>query len=313
MSGSFTHQLLPYDSAETFLAGTVPFVRAGLEAGDTVLAVTGVANHELLRGELGEDGGDVEFIEAHDWYRHPARTLAGCLAQADTLARDGRRLRLLGEPVWKGRTPLQVTEWQRTEAIANVALAGSGAAILCPYNGRALPAGIVAGARRTHPETIRGTSPLPNPGYMDPWAFSSLFDERPLPPPPAYAEELPIELPDLYWLRMYITDYAQDSAMPGQELQRLLVAVTEVVTNALRHGAPPIMLRLWTEPGELICEVSDGGRWRPATGYSHLPPDPSGPGRFGLWAVRLLCSVVQIRTGGPGTTVRLRLPAAVSG
>lgn len=311
MNGCFTHQLLPYDSVESFVTGTVPFVRSGLEGGDAVLAVTSVVNHELLRDALGGAADEVEFIEAAEWYRHPARTLAGCLSHAEQLAREGRRLRLLGEPVWRDRTPLEVTEWQRVEALANVAFAGTDAAILCPYNGRMLPAGIVAGARRTHPETVHGASPVPNPGYMDPWAFNSLFDERPLGTVPAHAEELVIEVPDLYWLRAYIADYTRGGVLPDAELQRLLVAVTEVVTNAQRHGVPPIVLRLWTEPGELVCEVSDGGSWRSATGHGRLPPDPAGPGRFGLWAVRLLCSVVQIRSDESGTTVRLRLPAVV--
>ena len=87
-------------------------------------------------------------------------------------------------------------------------------------------------------------------------------------------------------------------------MQRLLVAVTEVVTNAMRHGEPPIVLRMWPEPdaagGALVCEVADEGRWPPGAGYGLLPPRPAGtaPGsRFGLWAVRLLCATVQIRTG----------------
>jgi DcmR-like sensory protein/histidine kinase-like protein len=306
----FTHQLLAYDCADSFLTGTVPFVRAGLDGGDTVLAVTGVANQELLRGALGTAADHVEFVEAAEWYRSPARTLAQGVSRAEGLARAGGRLRLVSEPVWRGWRDFEVTEWQRTEAMANIAYVASCAALLCLYNDPALPAEVVAGARATHPETLRGDAGVPNPGYLDPWTFSAEADLEPLPPAPDDAELLQVKQPDLYWLRAYVADFARGEGMAETELQRLLVAVTEVATNALRHGTPPYELRIWTEHGELVCDVADGGLWESAKDFGFLPPDPAGPGRFGLWAVRLLCSLVQIRTGRTGTIVRLRLPLA---
>ncbi|MFD0688362.1 sensor histidine kinase [Actinomadura fibrosa] len=316
MSESFTHRLLPYDGVEGFLEGALPFLRDGVEAGDRVVAVAGPARELLLREELGPATAGVEFAAADTWYSHPSRTLADCLSDADATAWQGRRLRILGEPVWASRPPLEVLEWQRAEAILNVAFAGSDASLLCPFPS-SLPAGVVAASRKTHPETVCGSRSLANPSFIDPWAYSAQCDGEPLPPPPASAEALKIDLPDLYWLRAYVGDYARRTPLPDEDLQRLLVAVTEVVTNALRHGEPPITLRMWTRTSgdpSLVCEVTDGGRWPPGTGYGLLPPRPPGAapsGRFGLWAVRLLCSIVQIRTGDAGTTVRLhlRLPA----
>jgi hypothetical protein len=238
-------------------------------------------------------------------------------------------MRLLGEPAWTSRAPLELLEWQRVEALVNVAFEGTGAAILCAYS-RRLPAGIIAVARQTHPETVKGTKAVATPGYMDPWAFSDHCDGVPLPDPPSGAETIPLERPDLYWLRRYVTDVAHRARLPDEHLQRLLVAVTEVVSNAVRHGAPPIVLTMWTDPDDrsLVCQVADHGRWKPGADAGLLPPRgigprPSGeapgigepasggssdaPGRFGLWAVRLLCSVVQIRKDAQGTTVRLRL------
>lgn len=306
MSQAFTHRVLPYDGMDEFLAGSVPFLRAGIESGDRVLAVTGLGSELMLREVLGPLGDGVEFFESSDWYAHPARTLADCLSDADALCGRGRRLRILGEPAWTARPDLEVLEWQRVEAIVNVAFAETGASILCPY-AKTLPPGVVAAARRTHPETVRGTTVVPNPSYMNPWTYSAQCDRTPLSPVPDHAEELPIERPDLFWLRAWVSDYAKRTPLPDEELQRLLVAVTEVVTNAIRHGAPPIVLRMWMEPAELVCEVVDHGEWETDTGFGLLPPPPDGPARFGLWAVRLLCAIVQIRTGGGRTAVRLRL------
>jgi anti-sigma regulatory factor (Ser/Thr protein kinase) len=310
----FTHRVLPYDGAEEFLGGAVPFLRDGVDAGDRVLAVCGAGTEMLLRDALGPAAAGVEFTEAATWYAHPSRTLADCLGDADETAGQGRRLRLLGEPAWAYRPPLEVVEWQRAEAVLNIAFRGTGASILCPY-AASLPAAVVAAGRKTHPETVRGTRAVANPGFMDPWAFSARCDDEPLPAPPPGADTLKLDdRPDLYWLRAYVTDCARQTPLPEDGLQRLLVAVTEVVTNALRHGEPPIVLRMWTEAPDgdaaLVCEVTDEGRWPPGTGHGLVPPRPAGTtsgGRFGLWAVRLLCSLVQIRTGKDGSIVRLRL------
>ncbi|MFC6886597.1 MULTISPECIES: sensor histidine kinase [Actinomadura] len=315
MSRAFAHRVLPFDGVDDFLAGTAPYLREGVEDGDRVVAVTSVASGFVLREALGPVADGVEFAEAERWYRHPARTFADCLGDAEEAARQGRRLRLLGEPVWTSRPEAEVVEWQRVEALVNVAFRETGAWILCPYAVRALPAGVVAAARRTHPESVRGSRVVANPGYVDPWLYSARCDREPLSDPPADAELLKIDVPDLYWLRAYVSDYARQAALPEEDLQRLLVAVTEVVTNALRHGRPPIAMRLWTGPGPvLVCEVTDEGRWAPGTGYGLIPPRGAGRGRFGLWAVRLLCSAVQIRTGDR-TVVRLllRMPHVPAG
>ncbi|MFC5179803.1 sensor histidine kinase [Actinomadura harenae] len=313
MSQAFSHRVLPYDRADDLLDGVLPFLREGIESGDRVLAVTTLAMHMLLRDTLGADAAGVEFFESDKWYAHPARYLADTLALAETAAWQKRRLRVLGEPTWARRGPLELLEWQRVEAITNAAFTGTGAALLCAYS-RSLSPGVVAASRQTHPETTRGTSTLANPGYQEPWAYNARLDATPLHPAPDDSYKLDIDVPDLYWIRAYVTNFARRTPLPEDDLQRLLVAVTEVVTNALRHGRPPITLRLWLEPGELVCEVTDHGHWTERTGFGLIPPKPvGGAGRFGLWAVRLLCSTVQIRTGRDGTTVRLRLqvPAVV--
>lgn len=132
------------------------------------------------------------------------------------------------------------------------------------------------GGRKTHPETVRGARAVANPGFLNPWTFCGQCDDEPLPPPPAGADTLDIDRPDLYWLRAYVADCARQTPLPEEDRQRLLVAVTEIVTNALRHGAPPVVLRLWTDESDgtaaLVCEVTDKGRWAPGTGYGLVPP-----------------------------------------
>ncbi|WP_067817299.1 sensor histidine kinase [Actinomadura kijaniata] len=302
MNDAFTHRVLSYRGMDEFLGAAVPFLSGGVAEGDHVVAVAKLANRTLLQEALGDAAEKVEFVDAVEWYDHPARRLADCLTDAERAQREGRRLRVLGDPgEWARRDPAEVVEWQRIEALSNVALRGTGAFVLCPY-ARSLPSGVVAAGRRTHPETVAGAA---NPSYVDPWEFSRRCDSGPLPEPPEDAEVMPIETPDLYWLRMYVGYHAKAWGMPEDDVQRLLVAVTEVMTNAVRHGKPPYELRMWVDGGDVVTEVTDGGRWADGASFGLLPPRPAG--RFGLWAVRLLCSALQIRTGDDGSTVRLRL------
>ena len=41
--------------------------------------------------------------------------------------------------------------------------------------------------------------------------------------------------------------------------RRLDIVLANLVGNALRHGAPPVLVRLWREDGGVAIEVSDGG------------------------------------------------------
>ncbi|WP_436524374.1 ATP-binding protein [Actinoplanes sp. HUAS TT8] len=39
--------------------------------------------------------------------------------------------------------------------------------------------------------------------------------------------------------------------------ERIAIVATELATNALRHGTPPAIVRLLTEPGRMTVDVSD--------------------------------------------------------
>ena len=86
----------------------------------------------------------------------------------------------------------------------------------------------------------------------------------------------------------------------------LSVALTEVLTNALRHGGGDVRLWAWADSESLICQVEDrgGGIVDPLAGYR--PPRAQANGR-GLWLARQLVDLLQIVPGLQGTIVRLRV------
>ncbi len=85
-----------------------------------------------------------------------------------------------------------------------------------------------------------------------------------------------------------------------------MLAVNELITNAVRHGGGQGWLRLWQEPGLVLCEVSDHG-----TGISvqrlddRDRPAPDIAGGWGLWLARELTDAMEVETGSAGTTVRI--------
>src|SRR5258706_10032173 len=71
----FRHEALMYAGMADFLAGTVPFIRGGLEAGEPVLVVESAAKIALLRSELGPDARSVVFADMADVGANPARII----------------------------------------------------------------------------------------------------------------------------------------------------------------------------------------------------------------------------------------------
>lgn len=77
----------------------------------------------------------------------------------------------------------------------------------------------------------------------------------------------------------------------------MVAAVHELATNSVRHGGGDGELRIWTDGGSLVCEVSDRGRiTAPLAG--RLPPDPDAGGGAGRWVVNQLCDLVQVQSAG---------------
>src|SRR5262245_11936556 len=103
-AGPFEHLGLLYRTDADYLYGTVPFVRSALEAGDPVLVAVPPPNLALLRDALDGDRAAVTFVDMTVAGRNPGRIIPGLLLRfADE--HPGRRVSIIGEPVWPERTP----------------------------------------------------------------------------------------------------------------------------------------------------------------------------------------------------------------
>jgi anti-sigma regulatory factor (Ser/Thr protein kinase) len=104
-------------------------------------------------------------------------------------------------------------------------------------------------------------------------------------------------------LRHTVAARAGAAGLSGERLDDFVVAVNELLTNAVRHGGGIGHLTLSAENGSVICEVRDNGGG--LDGISPLRPAPDQPGGWGLWLVRELTDTCEIKTGPDGTAVRI--------
>lgn len=121
------------------------------------------------------------------------------------------------------------------------------------------------------------------------------------PPPGAPVKQLHFALQDLPRVRVFAEDQARDAGMPEESIGDFIIAVNEVATNAVTHGADTAYIRTWTLRGDLVVEIHDGGSWKPG-------PTPGAVGGMGLWVARLLSSDLALRVGDTGSTITMRFP-----
>ncbi|HEX4099237.1 MAG TPA: anti-sigma factor RsbA family regulatory protein [Pseudonocardiaceae bacterium] len=305
---SLAHQALLYGSEEEFVAGTVPFIRDGLDRGDPVRVVTTDRNAGWLRAALGADVGRVTFGETSQWYRHPVRALAAVHRSVQVASRGGQRLRMVGEPWWTARTAQQSMEWARYESLVNAALAWSYAALLCTYDASVVGPDVVTQVARTHPELVVNGAARPSPSYLDPAVFNAKCDRSPLPELPAPVLWFRFDgVGQLVILRDFVISHATQAGAAVLDVTQFVQAVYSVATNAIEHGGGSGVVRVWTGPQTILCEVSDTGAGLRAPLVGRLPSGRSTARGRGLWLARQWCDLVEVRSGPAGTTVRLHL------
>ena len=177
---------------------------------------------------------------------------------------------------------------------------------MCAYDTRTTPESVLADVARTHPRTaLPDGRHVPNPTYTDPLSF--LTEPRPAPPDPLQRRPPRAELTDPTPAQARRAVYDADRGdLAADEVEDLVVAVSEVVTNALRHGRPPVRLRVWTGPDRIVVEVRDGGSGPKDPFAGLLPATGDGAaGGLGLWIAHQSCSHMVMHRDDAGFTVRL--------
>jgi anti-sigma regulatory factor (Ser/Thr protein kinase) len=303
----FRHDALLFDSPADLVEVAVPWLREGLEAGDAAVIAASADTADVLREALDGDQR-VHVLERGDVYR--ARTPTAITTfrnlRDERSTVPGSTVRVVGELDF-GPTERDWLEWQRYEAVINEALHGWSLWGLCVFDTQRLPDALIDCALGTHPQVRTRRGRGPNPHFVDPAEYL-----RALPVPVEPLEAAPPRLAardvsDFIGLRHAVAGELSGLAAPRDLVEDFLLAVDEMTSNALRHGRPPVGLRLWVGSDRIVCRIGDRGvGWDdPFAGYGPAHGDDLSRGGMGLWLARQLCDHVDIWTDTDGAHVRL--------
>jgi anti-sigma regulatory factor (Ser/Thr protein kinase) len=305
-----THEALFYDSDEEFLDSVVPFVRAGLETGDHVVLVCPSRTENLLAAELARDSR-VAYLDHHDIYTTPNGAIATYREILDEyMAADVQHVRVVGDALDPG-DPQARAEWGHYEAVVNHAMQDYPVSAMCTYDTRSIPPDLLAQGRFTHPVLVSHGALVTNPDYLAPDEYLRRTTDA--TPDPLESTQPDISFDDvtcLEALRGQLKAALRTRTHAVEPAGDFMLAINEVVTNAVRHADPPYCVRMWLTSERFLATVTDHGRGfdDPFAGYE-WPGRPEGAptGGMGLWLARRLCDHVDFSRRAEGFTVRLEI------
>ena len=139
----------------------------------------------------------------------------------------------------------------------------------------------------------------------------------PVPPRPSAPLPVPMPVPtsdvmphtyrsDLAQVRALVLEEARQAGLAEDRASELVLAVSEVAANTLRHTRSSGTLTLWHDADEVVCEIHDEGVITDPRPGQHRPPADASGGH-GLWIVYQVCDKVELTSGATGTTVRMHM------
>lgn len=298
----FGHPALFYRGLDEYLTGTLPFIAEGLAASEPVAVAVPASRLEPLRAELGEAAARVRFVDMGEAGRNPGRIIPCVLLAFADAHRDAGRMRIVGEPIWPGRSDVEYPACVQHEALINMAFAGQAVTILCPYDVEGLPAAVLADAEATHPAVIDAGGVRVSTRY----AADRIFAEhnRPFPDPSQPQTVLPSPLSPSHARRAAV-EQARRAGLAPDRIADLELAINELVTDSVEDGAMPA-LRFWLQDGHLVAELRVAGDLDdPLVG--RRPVDPHQTRGRGLLLVNQLADLVRIHSVEQHTTIRMYL------
>jgi anti-sigma regulatory factor (Ser/Thr protein kinase) len=302
----YFHETAFYGSDEELLALVVPFVEEGRGGGEPTLVTFNDRNAALLRDALAQLDG-ISFRPAADQYARPAVTIASYRELlAGYVAAGAAQIRVVGDVPHPG-TGADWNGWLRYEAAVNEALADFPLWGLCPYDTRITPDDVLADVERLHPHVATADGGHHrNERYTDPTAYVGARARAAANPmhgvAPAFALD---DVASAAAVRRALRGVAAETLLDPARVDDLVLAASEIVTNAIRYGRAPVDLRVWFDAERVVCQVRDLGEGprNPLVGL--MPASAGGEGGYGLWLAHQLCDRVDLDRHDDGFAVRL--------
>jgi len=300
-AGELRHNALVYASQDEYLGHALPFLRQGIEAGEGAIVAHTRPGLAMVREALGPDAERMRFVDVSSAYTRPARTLA---AYHEVMAEELRAtptLRVVAD-VQFGPDPVEWDLWTGYEAVFNRSFAHLPAWVLCSYNAKGTPDPIIEGVWQTHPEVVTGDGWHASDHFEDPDQLLRRLTPDPVPIPGL--RSMPFGRDVEEFRERLARELAADGVAEARMLDMLLAA-TEVATNAIQHGGGVKAVRVGSAEGRSVCEIVDRGEGfdDPAAGFL-APRRATGTG---LWVARRLTWQIDFFRSPAGFTTRLSL------
>jgi anti-sigma regulatory factor (Ser/Thr protein kinase) len=262
----------------------------GADAAEAVLQEVGPSPYLRAEPALAEPG-------------HPAEHVSAASSMLPGYARVVHQ-----EPII---APSQWPEWRRLEAVLNLAMRHYDTWAVCAYDARTLSSDMVGDLHATHPLIGQDGEHQRNDGYRHPVNFLVQQSEDPRDPIERTRPAVELVDPSPASARAAVKWFSHEW-LPDEKIDKLIFAAHEAILNALRHGRPPTVFRMWAKPGRVTVTVTDSGSGPADPLGGPFPGEPrpdnvddlvTGPA-LGLWLMHQLVDVTR-RSDPGGYTICL--------
>jgi anti-sigma regulatory factor (Ser/Thr protein kinase) len=197
-------------------------------------------------------------------------------------------------------------------ALTNLAFAQADSEIRSPHDTAQPATAATADANRSDPAS-------PSAGISRAGSRVSGPDQA-VPPRPSRPTITPAEgalvfhtyRTDLSKVRALVMQQSRAAGLTESRANDLVLAVSEVAANTLRHTDSSGTLAIWHDRNEIVAEIHDEGTITDPDAGRHRPA-ADATGGHGLWLVRQVCDLVELRSDQTGTTIRMHMRIAPPG
>ncbi|SHN75133.1 MEDS domain-containing protein [Cryptosporangium aurantiacum] len=312
----FDHAALIVDSDDTVQQLLVPVLRRHATDRTPVLLVVGPHTERVLRAELGPVAETLEWGTPDAFYQRLGFAFANFRQYLREQHAQGRSVHVIAEPdvATDLEAPVdRVAAYLSYESMCNDVYAAYGCPITCIWDSRRHPTLVIENVRSIHDHELTVDGRLENDGFIPTDRYLDGRADVTMPPAPEASDlDLVIdELDELTGCRAAISAWATEHGFADLAAKQVSAAASEVLTNGLRHGRPPVRVRTWHHDKTLVVHVEDRGGTPIPADAGYRPPLRPGDG-MGLWVARQFADVLLTHTDVGCTAVRLYFPYGVT-
>lgn len=310
----FRHLAVLYRGVEELLDTLAPLLRASVTRGDLIWVAVDDATRDAIQRRLGNAAFGFVFGEPGQPYSYSGQTTAARRADhLRTMIGDGRAALILSDAAIVGGSDgdsFAPELWSVVDASCNLALSGMPVTLICLCDAERTSDDTERFCYWNHPELFVGATTSPNPRFRPPADVLASIPAPPAPAlgPPSQRQPFANGTTTLRGIRAWTKRHGLEAGLDPARIDGLVLAVCELVSNSIEHGAGHGTLSWWVRPGRVVAQIHDPGHMSTTTPGLRRPDALSVRGR-GIWLARQLCDILHLWSTEDGTHVRLEVGA----